>query len=225
MVGSTNNTKIACFDVDDTLICGQSQKLFLIYLYQHRYISFVQYIRTLSWFLGYKMGFFKNPEKIMEYAYRGVAGRTREEVDIIVSDFFSSTLSKYFFPVVVQKLRKHQAEGDTVVLVSNSTNIIIERVAKSLDIVDYFATKLEEKEGVFTGCIAGEIMYGKNKVKALNNYREEKNLTRAEIFAYTDHISDLSLLERANVKFVVNPRKKLREIARQQGWEIIDATL
>jgi hypothetical protein len=52
------NKKIAVFfDVDDTLIDGQTQKLMVSYFYQKKKINFIFLLKIYFWFLLYKIGF------------------------------------------------------------------------------------------------------------------------------------------------------------------------
>lgn len=40
--------------------------------------------------------------------------------------------------------------------------------------------------------------------------------------AYSDHYSDIPMLELANEVTVIDPDKKLERVAKKRGWQIVD---
>ncbi|MDD2935642.1 MAG: hypothetical protein PHX25_04205, partial [Candidatus Pacebacteria bacterium] len=67
-MGNNNGTVI--FDVDDTLIKGQSQKIFIDYLFKKKMISFFVYLKILIWFSLYKIGLGSNPKSVAEDSFK-----------------------------------------------------------------------------------------------------------------------------------------------------------
>ena len=55
---------IAIFDIDNTLIKGQSQLLFVRYLYTEGKLSCLKYFKVLLWFVLYKIGIYEDVSKI-----------------------------------------------------------------------------------------------------------------------------------------------------------------
>lgn len=221
MKNKNTEIQVVCVDVDETLLLHQSQKQFLKYLFQENIISLSYYLQILTWFILYKLGLAHDPNKVMQYAYRIVRGKTIAEVDELVSDFFEKRLRSTFNLRIHEKVIDYRESGAHVLLVSNSTDIVVEKIAHHLGLDTYFATKLSRNNGVFDGKIIPPIMYGAQKVHALKQYLSEKNMQHAHIIAYSDHISDLPLLEWADEAHVVNPQGKLKQIAEEKGWDII----
>jgi len=213
---------VVCVDVDGTLLSGQSQKQFLKFLYRARIISLPFYTQILGWFVLYKLGIAGNPKKVMQYAYAVIRGKTQAEVDVLIDKFFSEDLERAILKPVYDQIMNLKEAGAHIVLLSNSTDIIIGKLAAHIGIKDYFATKLSIQDGVYDGDIIPPIMYGKAKTQALDSFLEDRNLSDAKIITYTDHISDLPLLERADEQHVVNPHGKLKRIAKEKGWDIIE---
>ena len=199
---------LAIFDLDGTLIDGQSQKYLIDYFYKNKLIGRFDYFYILIWFVGYKLGFLKDPRYILEYAFKIIKGKNVIEMEKLMKEFFCSSLKSFLNLKVVEKLREHQNRKDKIFLVSNAVKPLVQVVSSELGIENIIATELEEENGLYTGKINGEIVYGREKVKRLREIFNEENLNQA--YAYADHKSDESLLEIVKYPFLVNPSVKAK---------------
>lgn len=213
--------EVVIFDVDGTLLKGQSQRLFIDYLLKNKIISFTFYLKLYIWFVLYSIGLVDSPKKIMEKAYMFIQNKQYVWLEEIVDNFFNEVLKNSFFNTSVDILNGHLKKGREIFLVSNLPDIFLKKIAEYLDIKNYFGTILEVKDGVFTGKISGNIMYGKNKASIVRKNILEKSTSKVELLVYADHISDLPLFDIASQKFVVNPKKHLFNIAKEKDWSIL----
>lgn len=218
---------IVLFDIDNTLIKGQSQNIFLKYLFRHNLISFSQYLLISIWFILYKFHLVKHPLKIMKYAFAIFQNKSSDEIEKLANDFFSSELNKYFYSEVVNILKNHRENNARIILVSNSVDIIVKEVAKYLNVNEYICTRLKYIDNKFTGEIDGEIAYGVNKYYLVSKYLNIQIADSAKIpaYFYTDHISDLPLLEKVDVPVVVNPDTNLKKVAIENKWKILETSI
>ncbi len=214
--------EIVLFDVDDTIIKGQSQKLFLDFLFKNKYISISYFLRLSLWFVFYKMGLIKNPKSAMEYAFSFTKNKTESDIAGIVDKFFSSTLVYKIYPEAKKIIKEHRDKGRSVVLVSNAVDVLIKKISSYLEADDFISTKLEIVDGVYTGNINGNIMYGETKKQSVENYIKSKGITLDNSWAYGDHVSDIFLLSIVKNPYAINPSKELRKYANEKGWPIIN---
>jgi len=122
---------------------------------------------------------------------------------------------------MIDRLRKHQSQKDTIIFLSATLEEIANYLAKMFNVENVIATKLELKEGKYTGNMLGKIPYGENKVIFAKIFIFENNLNLRQSIAYCDHFTDLSLLNFVNHPIVVNPDKRLKKIAILKKWEIL----
>jgi phosphoserine phosphatase len=115
-----------------------------------------------------------------------------------------------------QELEKHITREKKTVLVATSFEPIAKHAAKFFHINDYVATKLEIKNGKYTGKILGKINYKDEKLARLSKYDFEGS------FGYGDHDSDIVFLKKMTYRYAVSPNKKLRNYARIHGWFILE---
>lgn len=213
-----NPKELVTFDVDGTLIDGQSQSIFLKYLLARGYVSHSFFLKLWPWFILYKMGLVKDPRKPMEYAYSFLRGRSVSEIADIAHDFFESTLQGLLYATAVDVIRKHQSDGREVMLISNTTDIIIKEIAQHLGVSSFACTTLEIEGGHYTGKVI-QIMYGSQKVEAVRRLLNERHSKNT--WAYSDHVSDLELLSLAEHPVAVNPTPALSRAARKRGWTVV----
>lgn len=212
--------KLVIFDVDNTLIKGQSQRLLLNFLFKTKKINLFYYLVILFWFMAYKVNFVNNPRKIVSFAYSFLKGRNVNEVRSFTEIFFNDHLKKNIFPDAIIEIRNAQANQHEVILVSNAPSIIIELIASYLSINNFFCTQLEVKDQKYTGKVLGDVMYGINKLEVLNRFIETHGYKIENVTAYGDHLSDLHILQEVGHPIVVNPSFKLEKIARKKNWKV-----
>ena len=80
----------------------------------------------------------------------------------------------------------------------------------------------EEKDGVFTGRLVGDILHGPGKKHAVAALAALQQLDLEKCTAYSDSINDLPMLEMVGSPVAVNPDRKLRRYAEERGWTVRD---
>jgi HAD superfamily hydrolase (TIGR01490 family) len=214
--------KVAFFDVDGVIVKGQTQKFLIKYLLKKRKIPLWLYIKIYFWFIFYKLGLVKETIKIREKVIKYFKGQDVVEFEKIFDDFFEKEIKQRINKKVFNLIKKHLENKDIVVLTSASLEEIVERIKNYVGANFVIATKLGRNSGKYTGEIDGKIPYGENKVLKIKEFLEEKKYTFEESYAYSDHISDLPLLEFVENPCAVNPDKELRKVAIKKGWKIYD---
>ena len=212
--------ELVVFDLDGTLVYGQSQKLFLGYLIGKKLIGRLFYARLMLWFLLYKLELVRDPKKPMEYAFSFLKGRAQTEIASVVDDFFETSLRQHIYNDVKGIMDKHRQEGREIIILSNAIEPIVKKVSGYFGISRYICTKLEVIGGLYTGKVL-DIVYGKNKTASLKSFVEDQGFDLNQAWAYADHSSDQYILASVGHPTAVNPTPKLSKIARKRNWPII----
>lgn len=214
--------ELAIFDIDNTLINGQTQQLFLAYLQKRGDVNFIVYLKICLWFITYKIGLINNPRAVMEYAFNFLKGWPTSEMDGLINTFFDEDLRPLFYTGGINEIKKHQVKNREILLVSNAIEPLVKKIAEFLQIKNYICTELEITHDRYTGKIRGDIVYGKNKVPLIQKFMSANNVDLNNTWGYGDHLSDVYFLEMVAHPIVVNPAKKLLEIAKLRNWPILD---
>ena len=64
--------------------------------------------------------------------------------------------------------------------------------------------------------------FKEGKVTRLNRWLAENGLDLSDSAFYSDSMNDLPLLERVNHPVATNPEPRLRAIAQERGWRVLD---
>lgn len=134
----------------------------------------------------------------------------------------------------VERVVWHAMQGHALVIVSGTLEPLANAVAEALEAeltergivagIRVRATKLEEREGRWTGRIVGEAMFGEAKARAVLALAEEMSLDLSQSWAYGDSAQDRWMLAALGNPAAVNPTPQLTRIARTQGWLILRTT-
>jgi phosphoserine phosphatase len=136
-----------------------------------------------------------------------------------------------FFKEGIEKVAWHARQGHAIVLVSGTLEPLAVEASRAIEAelaargmavpVRVCATRLEEKEGRWTGRIVGEPMFGEAKARGVKRLEEEMQLDLADCYAYGDSVNDRKMLEAVGHAVAVNPSKELARIAREHGWPVL----
>jgi HAD superfamily phosphoserine phosphatase-like hydrolase len=109
--------------------------------------------------------------------------------------------------------------------VTATNEFVTAPIAQAFGIDTLIAVQLErDRNGELTGRIAGAPSFGPGKVVRLQQWLDEQGLTWEGIRStfYSDSINDLPLLEKVNHPVATNPDARLRAVAQQRGWPILE---
>jgi HAD superfamily hydrolase (TIGR01490 family) len=214
--------KIVFFDVDNVLIKDQTQKILLQFLFKKRKISIFFFIKIYLWFLLYKFSLIEDTINIRKKAYNVLTNWSISETERFFEIFFDQEIKPRIFNKSISIIKNHINQNHEVILISASLFEIVDKLRGFLSLRFVISTKLKRINGRYTGEILGVVPYGKNKVEEVKRLIEDNNFTLENSYAYTDHFSDLPLLELVTNPVTVNPDRKLRRIAKERGWAIYD---
>jgi HAD superfamily hydrolase (TIGR01490 family) len=124
---------------------------------------------------------------------------------------------------VVARLRDHQAQGHTVLLISAQFLPALRQYGNLLATDSVIGTQIEFVEGRYTGRIIPPIITTAQKSIGAREYFASRGV---EVdwegsFAYADSITDKELLDLVGTPVAVYPDAKLNTLAQRKNWEIV----
>ncbi len=213
---------IALFDLDNTLIKGDSDYQWGNYLVENNYVDPVYYKeKNDNFFKQYRNGTLCARE-FAQFSYEPFTKYSYETLVDIRSRFFAEKIKPLVLPKAEELVKFHKNENHTLAIVT-ATNSFISRVsADYFEINDLLASEPEFKNGQFTGRLDGEPCYQEGKVTKVKEWLSvNKYSNYDDIFFYTDSHNDLQLMEFCSKPIAVDPDDKLKEISIQKNWKII----
>jgi HAD superfamily hydrolase (TIGR01490 family) len=212
---------LAIFDLDNTLLGGDSDHAWGEFLCQRGYVHAENHrAKNDAFYQDYCRG------ELDVYAYQRFAlepikNKTVEEANIWHSQFMAGSIAPLWLPKAEALLEKH-AQADEFLLIITATNrFVTAPIARKLRVHDLIATEPEIIDGCYTGEIIGTPCYQSGKVTRLQQWLEERGESLHGSCFYSDSHNDLPLLELVDRPVAVDPDDTLRRVAESRGWEII----
>jgi HAD superfamily hydrolase (TIGR01490 family) len=127
-------------------------------------------------------------------------------------------------PAALSLVRQHQEAGDRVLIVTATNEFVTRPIAKAFGVDELIAVNLaRNEEGWITGEIDGTPSFKEGKVQRVDQWLSAQQLTWPDVHItfYSDSLNDLPLLEKAQVPVATNPDARLRQLATDRGWRIL----
>jgi HAD superfamily hydrolase (TIGR01490 family) len=213
--------KLALFDLDNTLLDGDSDHAWAQFLIEEGVLHPEEYHAKNEWFYErYKDGTLDIHE-FLDFQLAPIARRPRAQLDAWHSDFMQRKIRPMILPKAPALIARH---ADALTAIVTATNrFITQPIADELGVPTLIATDIEEVDGVFTGKPRGTPTFREGKIERVREWLAGRGhrLQDYESWFYSDSLNDLPLLERVTHPVAVDPDATLRAHAQERGWEII----
>lgn len=217
----TDPVPLAAFDLDDTLLKGDSDSSWRLFLVEEKLLD-ADYAesRSRQFERDYQAGRL-NAEVWTRFALDPLTELSRNELTALQKEFQHRHLQPMVTQAAQDLLERHSQRGDVNVIITGTNRFISEPAAELFGVKNLLATEPEWRGDQLTGKLTGKPCYGAGKKEHLRRWAHEQGHSLAELAFYSDSINDLPLLEFATFPTAVNPDAALREIADQRGWPVL----
>lgn len=148
-----------------------------------------------------------------------ISGWDVHKVRQITRDALHNVLTPTIYAEARELIESHKAAGHDVIIVSASAEELVQPIAAELGVDHIVATRLEVKDGHYTG----DILFfctGEAKAEAVRSLARTHSYDLAASFAYSDSLSDEPMLCQVGNPVCVNPDRGLKKLALERGWQV-----
>jgi len=213
----------AFFDLDRNLL-RRSSALALAGPFRERgLISRRQLLHAAAWQLLFvaRGASHETVRRGAEDGLRLLAGHRPEEMRELVAEAMEPVLRPLIYAEPLRLVEQHRERGERVYIVSATLQEIVEAIAEDLGFDGALGTICEVRDGCYTGR-AVRSLHAEAKAEVLREVAARDGLDLSECTAYSDSHTDLPFLEAVGRPFAVNPDRKLRRIAADRGWPVLE---
>jgi len=214
--------RLALFDLDNTLLAGDSDFEWAQYLIEQGVLDREVYeARNQTFYDQYKAGTLDIYE-FLDFQLKPLSRHPRAQLDAWHDDFMRRKVIPMIAAGTPALLGKHST--DVCVIVTATNSFVTAPIARFLGVPHLIATEPEQIEGEFTGRPLGLPSFKEGKVRRLNEWlavqgRRWEDVT--ESWFYSDSLNDLPLLEQVHHPVAVDPDATLKLCAEDRGWPVI----
>jgi HAD superfamily hydrolase (TIGR01490 family) len=216
--------KLALFDLDHTLLAGDSDYEWGQFLVDHGVLAREQYeAQNAAFYEQYRAGTLDIHE-FLGFALRPLAAHSDEEL----GRWHEAFMQERIRPMISARARAlvdgHLAAGDLCAIVTATNRFVTEPIAREFGVRHLVATEPERADGRYTGRVAGTPCFREGKIQRVQEWLAGQGLALegfAESVFYSDSHNDLPLLERVTHPVAVDPDPRLAAVARARRWPVI----
>jgi len=212
---------LALFDLDNTLLAGDSDYLWGEFLTEQGIVDAELYARENQRFYDeYKKGTLDIYE-FQEFSQQPLVQNSIEKMQNLREQFLKVKIKPIMSPASFELIKKHRDQGDTLVVITATNSFITRPITTSFGIEHLIATEPEVVNGQYTGKIAGTPCFQEGKVERLDQWMKEHKQNLKDSWFYSDSHNDLPLLLEAENPVAVDADEKLLEHAKKFNWKIM----
>ena len=212
---------LALFDLDNTLIAGDSDHLWGDFLVSQGRVDAIEHKALNAHFYDqYKNGEL-NIDEYLAFALGPMAGMTKETLAPLQRQFVRDQIEPILLDAAFALLEQHRALGDTLVIITATNTLVTQPIADRLGVEHLIGCEAEIIEGCYTGKPTGMPSFAQGKVARIQTWCEENKKSMENAVFYSDSHNDLPLLRTVDRAVAVDPDDRLREEAVRKGWDII----
>ncbi len=215
---------LALFDLDNTLLAGDSDFQWAQFLIEQRALDReLHEARNLEFYEQYNAGTLDILE-FLDFQLKPLARHSRSQLDAWHREFMTTKILPLIAPGARKLIERHQLDGDLCIIITATNSFVTAPIAHALGIEHLIATEPEQADGEFTGQVSGVPCFREGKITRLEEWLNQHNLTWLSFLQswfYSDSLNDLPLLGKVTHPVAVDPDATLRSHAGEHGWPII----
>ena len=213
--------RLALFDLDNTLLGGDSDHAWGDYLCERGILDPVEYQnRNDAFYQDYLAGKL-NLNDYLNFSLEILARTEMAQLDEWHRDFMRDCVEPIILPKALSLLEEHRSAGDKLVIITATNRFITGPIAKRLGVQTLLATECEMVDGRYSGRSTDIPCFREGKVTRLNRWLLENGFSLEGSHFYSDSMNDLALLEAVEHPIAVDPDPNLRAEAEKRGWRVI----
>jgi len=222
-------THLALFDLDHTLIPTDSDHEWGRFMVKLGIVDSERFMRDVDRFYAdYKAGQL-DIHAYLEAMLTPLAKYSREQLAAWHEQFMHEVIRPALVPVALELVRSHQDKGDLCCIVTATNVFVTAPIGKALGFEHLLGIELGTEGGDplarFTGASVGIPTFREGKITRTENWLASLGHCLQDFpqsWFYSDSINDVPLLERVTHPVATNPDARLRAIANERGWPVIE---
>ena len=217
--------RIALFDLDHTLIPTDSDYEWGQFTIELGWCDPIEFKRQNDGFFAQYRAGTLDIHRYARFATQAIRQQGAIKSGAAHARFMRLVIEKCLKKEALELVGRHRDAGDELVIVTATNEFVTRPIADAFGVRELIAVELEKNAaGELTGEIAGTPSFREGKVLRVQAWLAARGLAwaSAETTFYSDSMNDLPLLEKVTHPVATNPDERLRALAQQRGWRILD---
>jgi len=212
---------LAIFDLDNTLLAGDSDYLWGMFLAKTGAVDGTEYQRkNQRFFQQYQAGDLDIHE-FLRFSLRPLKDNTPEMLHRWREEFMKKEIDPIITQASLDLVSRHRQAGDTLLIITATNAFVTRPIAERLGIDHLIATNPKMENGRYTGEVDGIPSFREGKVERLRIWLDEHAQDLKGSSFYSDSHNDIPLLDIVDNPVAVDPDDELAAYAAARNWPVI----
>jgi HAD superfamily hydrolase (TIGR01490 family) len=212
---------LAIFDLDNTLLGGDSDHAWGQFLVQKGIVDAAEYgAANDRFYRAYQDGSL-DIRVYLKFALEPLTRFSLDELKRLHDEFMRTQIAPLRLAKADALIAEHRARGDYLLIITATNAFITRPIAHSLGVDAILASEPEIRDGRYTGGVTGTPCFREGKVVCLREWLQQNPHDPAQAYFYSDSHNDLPLLDMVGNPVAVDPDETLRGEALKRNWPII----
>jgi HAD superfamily hydrolase (TIGR01490 family) len=212
---------LALFDLDNTLLAGDSDYLWGVFLLEKGLVDAELYEQANTRFYQQYADGELDIHEFLNFSLSPLATIPTATLSALHEEFMEKHVRPMMTTLGQEKVEQHRQAGDTILIITATNRFVTAPIATAFGVEHLIATEPEISDGRYTGKVAGTPSFQQGKITRLNEWMQQHGTTLEHSTFYSDSHNDLPLLEIVSKPVAVDPDPQLKTIATDRNWEII----
>ncbi len=213
--------RLALFDLDNTLLGGDSDHAWGDYLCERGILDPIAYKRRNDAFYQDYLNGTLDLQAYLAFSMEILAATEPAQLDEWHRDFMRDCIEPIVLPKALALLQRHREAGDQLLIITATNRFVTAPIARRLGVRTLLATECEQVDGRYTGRSTDIPCFREGKVTRLERWMMENGFDLEDSYFYSDSMNDLPLLQRVAHPVAVDPDENLRAEAERRGWPVV----
>lgn len=220
----TTTQNIALFDLDNTLLAGDSDYNWSLFLISEGLLDANEHHdRNEQFYQDYKNG---NLDIMQFLAFQ--LKPLSEHPRAFLNDLHKKYMADIIRPMMTQQAQdlvsQHKAQGDLCMIITATNSFVTRPIADAYGVEHLIGSDPEEVNGEFTGGVTGVPSFQVGKVTRLNQWLEARGQQLSDFpisYFYSDSHNDLPLMQLVTNPVAVDADATLTAYAKAHHWPLM----
>ena len=212
--------ELLIFDLDNTLLAGDSDRNWGIFLSEQQIVDESYLDESERFYDNYYEGSL-DIDGFLSFCLKPLIANDMSKLLKLREQFIEEKIRPIVTKTGKELIDQAHAEGKKVIIATATNDFVTRPIADIFDVSVLIATEFEIKDNAFTGRVVGAPCFRDGKLNKVTKWISDNNFDLSQASFYSDSFNDLPLLERVKKPVIVDGDDKLKEIGRNKNWECV----
>lgn len=220
---------LALFDLDHTLLPLDSDQAWAHFIAGLGIDGAARHAEEIDGYYRQYVAGTLDMHAYLNYTLAPLARHSREQLDAWHRQFMQEVITPAILPAARELVQRHIEAGDLCCIVTATNVFITKPIGKALGFDHLLGIELgtegDDPLARYTGAAVGIPTFREGKITRTEGWLASLGYGLqdfAQSYFYSDSINDVPLLERVTHPVATNPDTRLRAVAAERGWPVIE---